>query len=375
MNILINATNQKGYGGGQVTDSLCRNLADYPQHYFIVVLNPKLESIHRALSAFENVTVVMYGIHNDLCTLLFGRDKFLDGLVREYNIDGVLSVFGPTRWNPRCPHLAGFALSQIIMPESPFYRIMSRKEYIIQKVRNGIWKYYFRKGTKYLYTENPFITGRVAKQWKDCEVITVTNYYNQVFDDETRWVEHKLPKFDGCTILTLSRNDKHKHITITFDICRVLKNKYPSFRFRFVLPESEMTFDVPDDLKCYYVLTDLLPVEQLPSIYSQCDIAFQPTLLECFTATYPEAMRMRLPLIVCDLEFAHGLCGDAALYFPWNDAEKAAEQIYKAYNNRDMRKELIANGIKQLEVFDNYKERTNKLLYAIEKLITNGTIF
>ena len=374
MNILINASNQRGNGGGQVTDSLCRNLIDYPQHYFIVVLNPKLESVHKALSTFCNVTVVMYAIRNDLCTLLYGRDKFLDGLVRDYNIDGVLSVFGPTRWNPKCPHLAGFALSQIIMPESPFYQIMSRKEWVIQKMRNGIWEYYFRNGTKHLYTENPFITERVAKKWKDCEVITVTNYYNQVFDDKSRWVEHKLQNFDGCTILTLSRYAKHKHITITFDICRVLKNKYPSFNFRFVLPESEVTFDVPVDLKCHYVLTDLLPVEQLPSIYSQCNIAFQPTLLECFTATYPEAMRMNLPLITCDLEFAHGLCGDAALYFPWNDAEKAAEQIYRAYTNEVVRNRLIANGIKRLEMFDNYKERTNKLISALEKLVTKGTI-
>ena len=50
MNILINASNQKGYGGGQVTDSLCRNLSSYPQHKFVVVLNPCLGYLKDAIS-------------------------------------------------------------------------------------------------------------------------------------------------------------------------------------------------------------------------------------------------------------------------------------------------------------------------------------
>lgn len=375
MNILINASNQKGYGGGQVTDSLCRNLKDYPQHNFVVVLNPILENLRDALTGVENVTVEIYAINNNIQTLLLGRDSFLDSLISEYKIDGVLSVFGPTRWNPCCPHLSGFALSQIVIPESPFYQIMNRMEYLMQKVRNEIWKYYFRKGTNFLYTENPFITDRISKKWKDCEVISVTNYYNQVFDDKSRWIEHKLPEFNGCSIITLSRNDKHKHVTITFDICRVFLNKYPRFRFRFILPESAHTFVIPKDLRRYYVLTDLLPVEKLPSVYSQCDVAFQPTLLECFTATFPEAMRMELPLVACDLEFVHGLCGDAALYFPWNDAEKAADQIYRVYTNSVIREKQIKYGKNQLKRYDNYQSRTRKLINALECLITKGSLY
>lgn len=37
-----------------------------------------------------------------------------------------------------------------------------------------------------------------------------------------------------------------------------------------------------------------------------------PSLLECFTATYPEAMRMERPIVTTDLAFAQGLCGEAA---------------------------------------------------------------
>lgn len=375
MNILINASNQKGYGGGQVTDSLCRNLCLYPHHNFVVVLNPCLSYLQGALSDYKNVSVELYGIKNSLSTLCLGRDRFLDSLVVRHKIDAVLSVFGPTRWNPRVPHLAGFALSQLVIPESPFYKIMTKSQAIRQRIRNFTWLYFFKHGTRFLYTENPFITERVKKKWPSREVITVTNYYNQVFDNTELWESFDLPQFDGVTILTLSRNDVHKHITIIPRIVNVLKTKYPSFKFRFVIPENEGNLPVSADVRDNFVFTGIVPIQSCPSLYSQCDIAFQPTLLECFTATYPESMRMELPLIVCNLEFAKKLCGKAALYFDWDDEEQAADLIYQLATNNELANKMKAEGKTQLRQFDNYEQRTRKLIDATVRLATIGKLY
>lgn len=374
MNILINASNQSGLGGVQVTDSFCRCLVNFPQHKFYVVLTDSFKTTIDDMKQVNNVETIVYPIRNSVNTILFGRDKFLDSLIQKYMIDGVITMFAPSRWNPKVPHFAGFALSQLVIPESPYYKILSIKESIRQHLLNNLWTYYFKKGTHFLYTENPFITRRLIEKWPSFQVITITNYYNQVFDNPSRWIEKKLPDFSGTTILTLSRNDKHKHVDIIPEICKRLKDLHPDFLFRFVLPETEDKYPIEESLKPFFCLIGKIPIESCPSIYSQCDISFQPTLLECFTATFPEAMRMKKPIIACNLEFAKGLCGDAALYFDWDNPDQAAELIYKVATNKDISNQLVEAGTLQLKNYDDYMHRSEKLINAIERLISQGSI-
>lgn len=94
----------------------------------------------------------------------------------------------------------------------------------------------------------------------------------------------------------------------------------------------------------------------------------QPTLLECFTATYPEAMRMEVPIVTTDLDFAHGLCGDAALYYSPLSAADATQNILEVYHNAALRKKLVEAGHKQLEIFDNNEQRANKVIKLLEEI-------
>ena len=109
-------------------------------------------------------------------------------------------------------------------------------------------------------------------------------------------------------------------------------------------------------------------VSECPHLYNQADIMFMPTLLECFSATYPEAMRMGVPIVTTDLEFARGLCGDAACYYSAIEAEAAAEAIYKVSCDKEYAKRLVDNGKEQLKSFDNYEQRTKKLVKILEDI-------
>ena len=104
-------------------------------------------------------------------------------------------------------------------------------------------------------------------------------------------------------------------------------------------------------------------------MYQQCDIVFQPTLLECFTAAYPEAMRMERPIITTDLEFARGLCGKAAEYYSAIDAQACADAIYKVASDKLLRERLVAEGKEQLKKFDNYSQRAEKLIKLTEEIV------
>ena len=80
-----------------------------------------------------------------------------------------------------------------------------------------------------------------------------------------------------------------------------------------------------------------MDISECPSLYRQSTFAFQPTLLECFTATYPEAMRSGKPIVTPDLEFARGLCGGAAVYYDAERTDKIislCKEVHADYNRK-----------------------------------------
>ena len=110
---LINCSNLKAGGGLQVAQSICSQLGRFQQHYFVVVLSTYIQAFD--ISNGGNCEIYRFNIKNNCSTLLFGRDKFLDGLVSSYHVDAVLTIFGPSRWRPRCKHLCGFARAQLLL--------------------------------------------------------------------------------------------------------------------------------------------------------------------------------------------------------------------------------------------------------------------
>ena len=105
-----------------------------------------------------------------------------------------------------------------------------------------------------------------------------------------------------------------------------------------------------------------VPPEEGPGLYAECDGMFLPTLAECFSASYPEAMAMEKPIVTTDLGFARSICGEAALFFEPKNAEAAAEQIIRLIGDEDLQQDLIEKGKRQLETFDTPRERAEKYL-------------
>lgn len=368
MNILINCSNLKKGGALQVADSICSYLHKYLENNFVLVISSALENIATRIPNSSNITIVRYDINNDWRTILLGRDKVLDGLVKKYKIDGVLTIFGPSRWSPKCKHVCGFARAHLVLKDSPYYNRISAFQNFKQYLKNAVLKYFFARGVNVLWTENPYISEKVSKLFPKIPVETATNYYNQIFDQPDKWTHIQLPTNDKCTILSVNALYAHKNLEIAIDAAKSLLKSHPHFRFRFVFTITASDFpDLDEKIKDCFLFLGKVDISQVPYLYQQSDICFQPTLLECFTATYPEAMRMKIPIVTTDIEFARGLCGDAAEYYSALDADACAESIYKVANNKQYQQTLIENGVKQLLQFDTYIERASKLIHFVEK--------
>lgn len=91
--------------------------------------------------------------------------------------------------------------------------------------------------------------------------------------------------------------------------------------------------------------------EELAYYYEKCDALFFPTLSESFSVTYLEAMNFGLPIITSDLDFAHEICQDAALYFNPESAKEAKEKILALKTSGNLRNELILKGRDRMAAF------------------------
>lgn len=368
MRILVNCSNLKTGGALQVADSICLILNKFEYHTFYVVLPQKLYNLGNILNRYSNIEVFNYDYSNNCYVLLCGRDYFLDNIVEHNEIDVVLTLFGPMSWIPRCKHLIGFARAQLVLLNNPFYARMGCVERFVKKIQNKLLIYFFCRGATAFFTENQYITDKWKKKSKK-PVYTVTNYYNQVYDNPNEWKECRIPSYDGLTLLCITAKYPHKNLEIAIDILNILKAKKSTLNIRFVFTINEHEYPaLPEQLQSHFLFLGKKAVNECPSLYRQADIMFQPTLLECFTATYPEAMKMEVPILTTDLEFARGLCGDAALYYSPLSAEDAACKIEQLATDSALRARLVAAGKEQLRRYDNYQQRVEKLIYLLENL-------
>lgn len=369
MRILINTSNLKVGGGVQVADSICRELYKYTQHTFVIVVSDALKECANDIGRYPNIKIVCYNLPSCILSAILGNNVFLDTLISKENIEAVLTVFGPSRWVPKCLHISGFARSQLVLNDSPYWQTLSLLRRIKAYSRKFVMTYLFRKSTTVFYTENSYISAKLKRLFPNSRVYTVTNNYNQVFDKPDLWdYSIKLPEFDGLTLLTISANYPHKNLSIILPTIHHLKKYYPFFKFRFVLTiSSEQFLPLSNEEKEHVVFLGPVNINQCPYLYKQSDIMFLPTLLECFSASYAEAMKMKVPILTTNLGFARSLCDAAAMYYDPVSSKALAEAIYRLRNDKKMQKNLIQKGCNQLLKFDTYEERTRKLISIVEK--------
>jgi glycosyltransferase involved in cell wall biosynthesis len=96
---------------------------------------------------------------------------------------------------------------------------------------------------------------------------------------------------------------------------------------------------------------------------------FLPSHLECFSASYAEAMKMKRPILTSDLSFAHTVCGDAALYFNNNDPTDIAKKIKLIIEDKELYNKLVECGTERLKTFFDSKQQAMSYIKICNKII------
>ncbi len=185
-----------------------------------------------------------------------------------------------------------------------------------------------------------------------------------------------LPPSGKVKILCLSSYYTHKNLGIIPEVAAEIEKCDPSLEFEFVLTlrsDCDGLAKILSSAASAGVSARIrnvgpVPVADGPALYKQCHISFLPSLLETFSANYPEAMAMACPIVTTNLPFARDVCGDAALYYEPEDAVSAAKTIVKLLGDAETWSHLVAEGKQVLRRLPSPQQKYEQYIGCLRSL-------
>jgi glycosyltransferase involved in cell wall biosynthesis len=344
---------------------------NFPENQYHVALGSGVASLLNPAEFPANFTFypICHGVvHLGNFWKIQSRMKALESRV---NQDCVITTSGPAFWRPSSPHLVGFNRPLFIYHESPYLQSLSWAYKARIWAERTLHCHYFRSEANAYIVQTNDVNQRVRSLLHSDEVHTISNTFSSYYEHPIPKARRLPEKRENCfRLLTLSSYYEHKNLELIQKVIEFLPVEL-RHKTEFVLTITEKEYKrfisrkIPPEVK----LIGPVPAPECPSLYMECDFMFLPTLAECFSASYPEAMKMEKPIITTDLEFAHSICGPAACYFHPKNAQDAANKIVELVQDNSLRSKLIDAGRSQLERFDTPQSRAKKILDLCRGLV------
>ncbi len=373
MRILVNTSKLRFGGAIQVALSFIYECRNYSEHEYHVLVG---QGVAKSLQKDEFPSNFHFYDFNFGIVKLFKIPRIASELSHYERIiqpDCVVTTSGPSYWHAKAPHLLGYNLGMYIYYDSPFFKTISLYRKLRYDIKRKLHFWFFKRDATAYMVQTDDVNKRVRKALKTENVFTISNTYNNFFTDPVKYDINLPAKMsDEIWFLTLTSYYPHKNLDIIPSVIEELnKRGFPDVRFLLTLPETVFArlFKNMDTSNIINVGT--VRPEECPTLYNKCDYMFMPSLAECFSASYPEAMVMKKPIITTDLSFARSICDNAAVYYKPMDGKSAAEKIEELINDKNLQKELISNGLERLKKFNTAEERAGKILEICEKLKRN----
>jgi len=369
LKILINTASTFKGGGVQVAASFINECKKIAKNQYYVVLG---ESVSKAIDKerFPNNFIFLNAPFRP-ATRFFkwtSHNKFLKDAEKEFKPDVVFTTSGPSYWRPKKPHVIGYNIPHYVYKESPYFKLISLKKRLWWKAMTVFGYYNFKYNGDAFVVQTDDIKLRLKKFIKTNAVHTVSNTINSNYLDFKAYPKKIKNADEDFKLLTLSAWYPHKNLSIIPEVIKVLHQRN-HFDVKFVVPLSPADFDRLSS-KESIINVGPVKIQEAPSLYKECDAMFLPTLLECFSASYVEAMKMEKPILTSNLGFAHTVCKKAAIYFDPMNAEEIASCIIQLKEDKKLQHDLIKAGNKRVQFFGTPFERAEKYLDICEQLIS-----
>lgn len=371
MKILMLATQFKG-GSLQVAISLLNEFKKFPENEYHIILGDVIAKQLNVRGFPNNFTFYPHPFSGPISpTIYFKRKSFLDNIEKNVNPECVLTTSGPLYWHTKVPTLVGFNLPNNVYEDSPFFKLVPRKKRVVWYLKKIVHRFFFKRDTTAYFVQTDDVNERLRKYVNSDRVFTISNTFNNYFIDKPVF-PNKLPERQNGEIrlLTISTWYPHKNFEIIKPLIKELDKRGLS-DVRFVLTLKNEHYDKIFGKEYHQRVINVGTVEaaMCPSLYNECDFMFLPTLLECFSASYAEAMIMKKPILTSNLSFATTVCKSAALYFDPLNPMDIADKIGTLLSDANIQQHLIDEGTKQMENFGNAEDRAKQILELCNQII------
>ncbi|GIX05144.1 MAG: hypothetical protein KatS3mg114_1013 [Planctomycetaceae bacterium] len=380
MRVLLNATNLVKGGALQVAASLIAEIMQDPQDWeWILAVSPAvLENVERLC---EHLPETYHIFPHSPARERAARQQ-LSELASTVAADVVFTVFGPTYVKFPQPHLMGCASPWVTNATRLAYNTLPTWR---ERWRMRLWSWYTGR---WLRAADAWVTETEASRQGMCRrlglparrIAVVPNTCAQPYFAQLRRTPYPSAK-QTIRLVSFTAAYPHKSLDLIPQVAWELKRRWPERRFEFVLtlPADDPTWEsLLREAHRLGVETMLVnrgpqPTAAGPTLYKHCHLAFIPTVLECFTANYPEAMAMGLPIITSDLDFARSVCGEAAQYFAARDASSAADAIIQVLTSPRLWLDLVERGRNQLRLFPTPRQKYDMYRLLIQAVAARQT--
>ena len=299
----------------------------------------------------------------------------LNSLEEHIKPDIVFSVFGPSYWKPKAKHLLGFADGWFYNPESVAYNRLPLLKRIKMRLHVKYKSYYLKRDADYYVLETLDAKNKFSKviDIDKSKTFVVGNTYSSIFDEDECIQSNyeyfiNLPKKQDneFRLIYITHNHPNKNLTSINKILPLLDG----FNINFFLTLDDVSYRTLFPVLTKNVINlGPIPQKSCPSVYKQCDALFAPTLLETFSAAYPEAMKMGKPILTSNYSFAKDVCQDAALYFDPLDPKDMIKKIKMLVRDKALLNKLAEKGRKRVKKFESARTRAEKYIAICENLV------
>ncbi len=114
------------------------------------------------------------------------------------------------------------------------------------------------------------------------------------------------------------------------------------------------------------IITDYFPHESYPGLYRNSDCAVFPAVNEGVGMPVLEAMASGIPVACSKSGSLPEIAGQNALFFDSDNVQDIADSLEKIISDRDLRAELVKNGLDWASRFD-WKKTTEQILALLKK--------
>ncbi|WP_352421864.1 glycosyltransferase [Proteiniphilum sp.] len=373
MKLIINTSNIVVGGGIQVSLSFIEELRKFKGNEYHLFLS---QAVARQIEENEYPdNFKFYHFNCSPASIAKGYKirQRLNYLENKIKPDLVFTVFGPAYWKPKSIHVSGFANGWCYNPNSIAFRCLSLKRRINSRLSRIIKNHKIKKAD-FLIVETEDAKYKINKflHIPTSEIFVVGNTYHPVYAKYRNKLENGENLVDKTfRLLVLSAFYPHKNLEIINNVIPLLKEKSEK-KFTFYLTIKEEDFKNNFSKSEYIINLGPQKIENCPELYNKSDALFLPTLLETFSANYPEAMIMRKPILTSDLDFAKDICRDAALYFDPLNPEDIANKIIQLTEDKELYTSLVENGKKQILDFETSESRAEKYMSLFAEIISIG---